>query len=310
MCSLMLDDSVRGQVASLMRLGLSDYEVARRCGIARSTVHRWRTHGLPTRRRASPPSPDWRPKMPRVYAYLLGMYLGDGCLSRPWGKAQLSIYLDAAYPSVVDEVEDAIRVTMPGPNVHRYYRPNVRTVVLQSWSMNWLVAFPQHGPGKKHLRRIELVDWQREITHAHPRELLRGLIHSDGCRCINRFSVDLPRGGRREYAYVRYFFSNLSADIRRIFTDHCDMLGIRWSMSNPRNVSISPEERRAPGRVRRREDVARPYNRTARGCGGTGRRAALRRRWASPMGVRVPPSASLVPPWSFEGPGAGGASVA
>jgi hypothetical protein len=68
---------------------------------------------------------------------------------------------------------------------------------------------------------------------------LRGLIHSDGCRCINRFSVDLPRGGRREYAYARYFFSNLSAGIRAIFTEHCDLLGIRWSMSNPRNVSIS-----------------------------------------------------------------------
>ncbi|HKP91108.1 MAG TPA: hypothetical protein VJT75_14165 [Thermoleophilaceae bacterium] len=128
---------------------------------------------------------------------------------------------------------------IPGLRVHRYSPRSSRGVVLQAWSSHWLVAFPQNGPGKKHERRIELVEWQREITRAHPRELLRGLIHSDGCRCINRFSVDLPVGGRREYAYARYFFSNLSADIRAIFTEHCDLLGIRWSMSNERNVSIS-----------------------------------------------------------------------
>ena len=87
--------------------------------------------------------------------------------------------------------------------------------------------------------RIELEPWQRAITYAHPRELLRGLIHSDGCRTVNRFSVDLPRGGRRTYEYPRYFFSNLSADIRGIFTEHCDLLGIRWTLSNPRNVSVS-----------------------------------------------------------------------
>jgi hypothetical protein len=41
------------------------------------------------------------------------------------------------------------------------------------------------------------------------------------------------------YEYPRYFFSNLSADIRGIFCAHCDLLGIRWTMSNPRNVSIA-----------------------------------------------------------------------
>jgi len=93
--------------------------------------------------------------------------------------------------------------------------------------------------GTRSNRSIELVDWQPEITHAHPRELIRGLIHSDGCRTINRFAVDLSVGGRRTYAYPRYFFSNLSADIRAIFTEHCELLGIRWTLSNHRNVSIS-----------------------------------------------------------------------
>jgi len=36
----------------------------------------------------------------------------------------------------------------------------------------------------------------------------------------------------------RYFFSNLSPDIRQIFCDHCDLLGIRWTESNQRNISV------------------------------------------------------------------------
>jgi hypothetical protein len=51
--------------------------------------------------------------------------------------------------------------------------------------------------------------------------------------------VKLPSGRIGEYEYVRYFFSNLSADIRGIFCDHCELLGIRWTQSNPRNISIS-----------------------------------------------------------------------
>jgi hypothetical protein len=194
---------------------------------------------MPTRSPPLPPDPSWRPPAADSYAYLLGLYLGDGCLGDTRGSAQLGIYLDAAYPGIVQETEEAIRTTVPGCHIGRYVRPEGGVVRLQAFSPIWLVAFPQHGPGKKHRRKIELVEWQREITHAHPRELLRGLIHSDGCRTINRFSVDLPVGGRRVYAYARYFFSNLSADIRGIFTEHCDLLGVRWTLSNPRNISIA-----------------------------------------------------------------------
>jgi hypothetical protein len=51
--------------------------------------------------------------------------------------------------------------------------------------------------------------------------------------------VKLPSGRVRRYEYPRYFFTKYSQDIPRIFCDHCDLLGIRWSQSNPRNISIS-----------------------------------------------------------------------
>jgi hypothetical protein len=41
------------------------------------------------------------------------------------------------------------------------------------------------------------------------------------------------------YSYIRYFFSNLSPDIRQIFKDHCDLLGIRVTQPNHRNLAVS-----------------------------------------------------------------------
>jgi hypothetical protein len=90
------------------------------------------------------------------------------------------------------------------------------------------------GPGPKHQRRIELVDWQQRIVSRHTKPLLRGLIHSDGCRVINRI-----RHPKRTYAYPRYEFSNRSDDIRGIFCDACDALGVEWRRMNANNISIA-----------------------------------------------------------------------
>jgi hypothetical protein len=100
-------------------------------------------------------------------------------------------------------------------------------------------AFPQHGPGRKHDRPIVLTDWQLQLSHKHPEAFTRGLIHSDGCRVVNQFRTRLPSGRVAKYSYIRYFFSNHSADIRQIFIDHCALLGIRVTQSNHRNLTVS-----------------------------------------------------------------------
>jgi hypothetical protein len=99
--------------------------------------------------------------------------------------------------------------------------------------------FHSTDPGGKHERPIRLVGWQRELTRAHPKSLLAGLIHSDGSRVVNRFKTKLPSGRIASYEYVRYFFTNYSADIRRIFCEHCEQLGIRWTQSSFKNISIA-----------------------------------------------------------------------
>jgi hypothetical protein len=130
-------------------------------------------------------------------------------------------------------------LSMPDRRAGLVHRGGERVTILQSCSKLWLIAFPQHGPGRKHERAIVLEPWQREIVSRYPAEFVRGLIHSDGCRTTNRFRTTLPSGRVAEYAYGRYFFSNLSADIRGLFGDACDALGVHWTLSNPRNVSVS-----------------------------------------------------------------------
>ena len=229
------------EVLRLAATGLKDAEVATLTGVPSTTVGRWRRAGvLPVRRRGPQPLPP--PPLQLVgepYAYLLGLYLGDGCLSHGARVALLRVTLDARYHGIVDECVAAIAAVKPYGRVHVYTPRAERTAIVQSVGNAWLDAFPQHGPGRTHERPIELTDWQREIVDEFPREFLRGLIHSDGCRTTNRFKTKLPSGRVAEYEYARYFFSNLSADIRGLFCEYCERLGICWAQSNPRNISIS-----------------------------------------------------------------------
>ena len=122
----------------------------------------------------------------RAYAYLLGMYLGDGHIALRGRSLELRVYCDAAYPGMVEEVETAIRQVRPTANVFATDRPHARCRLVVSGWKEWPRLFPQHGPGRKCDRRIVLDDWQREVTSTEPRALVRGLIHSDGCRFIAR----------------------------------------------------------------------------------------------------------------------------
>jgi hypothetical protein len=226
---------------ALMGFGCSNREIARLTGVPRGTVSAWRSgRGVNGRVRLARAADGWRPTSPAQYAYLLGVYLGDGHIVVTSARsARLVVTLDAAYPKIIDEVRGAMQVIFADGSVRQFSRMGGSCIALQICDPAIPYAFPQHGPGRKHHRLIDLCDWQREITQAHPEALLRGLIHSDGCRTINRFRTKLPSGRVGEYEYPRYFFSNLSADIRRIFCEHCALLGIRWTQSNARNISVS-----------------------------------------------------------------------
>lgn len=235
-----LSKELRDAVRKLLGTGLSDYEIARRTGVGRSTVCQRRHRGIPV-----PPVPEpigldrgrWDSADRETYAYLFGLYLGDGYVGTHGESRSLVICCDIQYERVNRMVVEAVAHFCPRrPSVLRPKGTN--GIRVTSYWKAWPLFFPQHGPGSKLDRKIELVWWQQEIVEEHPKAFLRGLIHSDGSRCMNTFTVEL-KNGPKQYSYPRYFFTNYSADIQQIFCDACDRLGVRWSRSNWRNISIS-----------------------------------------------------------------------
>ena len=229
------------RVQALVDLGVNDCAIARLAGIPRTTVRDWRRSERWThqRRRLGPRfNPDscrrcGHPahafnELNDRYAYLLGLYLGDGyVVHHRRGVYRLTITLDAKYPGIVSECREAIEAVMPTGRVGIQFRHGGTCAWVSNSSKQWPFLLPQHGPGKKHERLIELADWQQEVVDAHPKQFLRGLINSDGCRFTNTV-----RHGPKVYEYPRYNFTNRSADIRGIFGDTCDLLGIEWRVMN------------------------------------------------------------------------------
>ena len=236
------------RVQRLLCIGLSQAEAARQAGVPRGTVRTWITLGTDTvleARRAGEHAAHHdasdchhvRCAPETAYAYLLGLYLGDGCLSsthRP-GVFRLRIALDERYEAIIAECQAAMAQVLPN-KVGVVQNPGCVTV--GSYSRHWPCMFPQHAVGKKHLRSIKLQPWQQVIAlDRHPRMLLRGLIESDGYRGINRI--------RGRYEYPRYTFSNRSDDIRAIFLEACRRVGVNARPNGAWQVCVS-----------RRDDVA------------------------------------------------------
>ncbi len=223
----------------LFEQGIAIAEVARRAGIPRSTVREWIKDGFTHKRGRGRPLDERCDPCPAVlnleeepYAYLLGLYLGDGCISALPRTYKLRITLDEKYPNIVSECKAAMAAVLPN-RVGKAQK--IGCVEIMSHSQHWPCLFPQHGAGRKHLRTIALEPWQQWIAvERNPKSLLRGLIHSDGCRAIN--TIRAPYG---TYSYPRYQFSNRSAEIRAIFTLACGRAGIECRPSNAWTVSVS-----------------------------------------------------------------------
>ena len=78
------------------------------------------------------------------YAYILGMYLGDGCVSCVGRTWQIVISLDTQYPGLIVECADALQRMSPNRvSIKRHPVANC-TRVYTGWKL-WPVLFPQHG---------------------------------------------------------------------------------------------------------------------------------------------------------------------
>lgn len=217
----------------LFAAGLNDCAIVRLTGIPRPTVRDWRCRPqvrtrLPAGSTACGVDHDFAALPAAPYSYLLGLYLGDGCISQSRRVWRLRVVLDTKYPTIIDRCREAIDMLMPGQRARVMQLPK-NCVEVSLYSKHWPCLFPQHGPGRKHLRPIALEPWQQALVDQATEEFILGLIHSDGCRVV---------ANDRGVMSIRYHFSNRSEDIIGLFTAALDALDIPWTRSTKYIVSI------------------------------------------------------------------------
>lgn len=231
---------------TLMDRGMSLRSISLATGVSRSTLRDWSEHpaGINPRTICSRCQPN--PVLPEPqadYAYLLGLYLGDGCISLAGARDKkvwkLRIACADAWPGLIQECTRAMIAVRPDNKVFTQQHPGCTEVV--SCSKHWPCLFPQHGPGRKHMREIRLESWQRTIVDGNPGHFARGLFHSDGYRGTNRVRARLADGDHW-YEYPRYLFSNESGDILRLCGEALDRLGVAWRFSRRNSISVARRE--------------------------------------------------------------------
>jgi DNA-binding transcriptional regulator WhiA len=119
---------------------------------------------------------------PKVLAYIIGVALGDGNLSRPNGRAtRLRITCDAKYPIMASNIADALTILLPDnrvsivrtPGTDTYFNISVYSNKLDEW-MPWKV-----GRGSKFEQNARVPEWIKHDSEL-TKECLRGLIQTDG----------------------------------------------------------------------------------------------------------------------------------
>jgi hypothetical protein len=231
----MHDAKFRAHAVGELTRGASLRSVSVAAGASRSTLRSWlacpdprmRPSGCPSCSDASfPPLPE--------YLYLLGMYLGDGCISHAPRTTALRIACDDHWPAVMAECYQAVGVVSKRP-VYRVAGIGC-TYVTTLWK-HWPCLFPQHGPGVKHCDRSSWLTATRARNcgpaAVDPWPAALGRLPD----CEHRASATTT--GTRTYTYPRYFFSNEGSDIRGIFSAALDLLDIAWRHNRHNSISVA-----------------------------------------------------------------------
>lgn len=237
--------AIRAQIPELIAAGVNDCEISRRTGIPRATVRDIRKPTYVRKAQTETCPRCWRSAKPirftpEDYAELLGLYLGDGCISQHARTQRLRIALDAKYARMNAEIRELVQRCFPANPIGVVPAHGGTMISISAYSSHLACLFPQDGDGPKHERRIELESWQGEPVGVAPWGLLRGLIRSDGCAFVNRTGP---------YEYLSYDFTNKSTGITDLFTHTCNLVGIAYRRTAFRGIWKV--------RINRRESVAR-----------------------------------------------------
>lgn len=91
---------------------------------------------------------------------MLGRYLGDGTVAHRSPKSwELRLACDWRYVDVMDEIRAAAALTFPGARPTTFASSAGASALVRISPPGVALAFPRHGSGRKHQRRIILADW-------------------------------------------------------------------------------------------------------------------------------------------------------
>jgi hypothetical protein len=171
----MIDRAKYDEVMEMLSTGMKISEIALATGINRSSISNWKQRKGRSLTKTVSHDGEGADQYLKTfienmnesrrldYSYLLGLYLGDGCIYEFPRTYRLTITLDKKYPSLNSQVENVFFRFFDKPaKVHdRGCRYNA--IDISHHSNLLLIIFPQHGRGNKHRRKIELADWQVSI---------------------------------------------------------------------------------------------------------------------------------------------------
>jgi len=149
------------------------------------------------------------------YAYVLGLYLGDGCIYTHPRTYRLRIFLNSIKDKeVIDVATKSLRILFPKNKISNYKQLKADCVEVSVYNKHLVEYFPQHGKGIKSGRDVSLTSEQSWVmTPQYVKYLICGLLDSDGCRYLydNRSNWQL---------------TNKSEDIINTFCEGLDILDI------------------------------------------------------------------------------------
>ncbi len=158
------------------------------------------------------------PNMKSKYSYLLGIYLSDGYVSHHARTKRLIISLGSEETNVLAMTAQFLKELFPKNKVSLYPRKEVKCMDVSLYNKGLSDMFPgaEYLSGPKHLKHLEIRDWQIDSIKMYPREFILGSIHGDGCRYLSC--------GK----YLYYNFTNLSLQIKELFVMACRLIGIEF----------------------------------------------------------------------------------
>jgi DNA-binding transcriptional regulator WhiA len=160
-----------------------------------------------------------------VLAYLVGIGLGDGNLSKPNGRSvRLRVSCDLKYPFLTTEIIGALYYVLPESKVGIVERTG-RCLDISSHSNYWeMILGWKANEGSKYIQNATVPEWIW-CKDEYIKACLKGLIETDG-------SIYYDRG------YPMVMFTNIVADLAKDVFQMMNWLGFQ-----PRIYDLIPKSK-------------------------------------------------------------------